>query len=134
MKKYTAEDLKFLILAKTENEQGHWVNDTQLEQYGQIILDAIFRPLKPLTDLVDAQHDCQKIFRFGMGIDYKSRHVSKDCIQMQGENPGEIMQIHYDGYLRIAFKFHGEVGSRRNHFALIDYIRELGYEPITKTS
>lgn len=91
-------------------------------------------PLKPLTALIDSQQDCHKIFQFAMGIDYKSRHFSKDCIQMQGENPGEIMQIHFDGYLRIAFKFHGEVGSRRNHFALTDYIRELGYEPVTKTT
>lgn len=91
------------------------------------------KKLLPLSALIEAQHDCDKIFVFAFGKSYTSRFVGYNFLQLQGEVEGEIMQIHFDGYLRIAWKFYSGDGSRRSHFALIDYIRQLGYDHVTST-
>lgn len=127
MKKLTPEDIKFIILEKTENEQGHFATETQLEQYGKIILDVLFPPLKPLNALVGAEHDCHKIYEFAIGKKCSQILISKESIQMQAKGEvGSTLIIHYNGFIRASQMFHVKRG---NHFALIDFIRKLGYQP-----
>lgn len=81
----------------------------------------------PLPTLVDSLPDCQKIFEFATGLKLVKRIVLTDCIVLTSDKTS--MRIYFSGLISGGYSYQYYI---RNSFEIVDYIRNLGYEPKTK--